>query len=40
MGGVVLEKAGFVGFVDDDEAEVAYRGEKGRARADNDIGLI
>ena len=35
---VVLVEGGFVGFVDDDEAEIVEGGEEGRAGADDDEG--
>ena len=38
FGGVFLVVGGFVGFVDDDEAEVFDRGEEGGAGADDDSG--
>ena len=41
--GIFLEIGGFMGLVDDDEAEVMNRGEQSRARADNDkrgFGLV
>ena len=40
FGGVFLEIGGFVGLVDDDEAEIADWGEEGGARADDELGLI
>lgn len=36
--GVFLEISAFVGFVDDDEAEIFDGGEQGRAWADDDLG--
>lgn len=36
--GVFLEISAFVGFVDDDEAEIFDGGEQGRARTDDDLG--
>ena len=37
MGGVLLVIGGFMSLVDDDEAEVVDRCEKGGARADDDL---
>lgn len=39
-GGIVLIIGGFVGFVDDDEAEVGDRGKKGGAGADDDFYVM
>lgn len=38
--GVFLVVGGFVGFVDDDEAEVFQGSEKGRTGADDDLGVV
>jgi len=38
--GIFLIVGGFVGFVDDDEAEVVNRGEEGGTRADDDERLL
>lgn len=40
FGGVFLVVGGFVGFIDDNEAEIFKWGEESRARADDDAGMF